>query len=118
MRWVKRCTRSGPAARRVESTTSSPRSKRAPCPSVSTHAAHPREQLTHGHRRVVALRDPAELEHVRRAVRAGVGAVGAELNVAAGLVDVQPVARPEPDELLLRVPGQDEPDPVARPRAR
>ena len=38
--------------------------------------------------------------------------------MAAGLVDVQPVARAEPDELLLRMAGQDEPDAVHARRAR
>ncbi len=67
-------------------------------------AEHPR------HRRVVALRDAADVEHVGRAVRAGVGAVGAELQRAAGLVDVQPVARAEADEALLGVAVEHEPD--------
>ena len=51
--------------------------------------------------RVVALRHAAVGEQVRRAVRAGVGAIGAELDRAAGVVDVQRVARAEPGEVLL-----------------
>ena len=61
------------------------------------------------HRGVIALRDAALVEHVGRAVRPGVTAVRAEPHGAAGLVDVQPVARAEPGHALLR---------VARPRER
>ena len=53
-------------------------------------------------RRVVALRDAAELAQVGRAVGAGVGAIGAELHRAPGVVDAQRVARAEPGEALLR----------------
>jgi hypothetical protein len=57
-------------------------------------------------RRVVALRDAAELAHVRRAIRPGVGAIGAELHRATGVVDAQRMARSQPREALLgaRVP--------------
>ena len=61
-------------------------------------------------RRVVALRDAAVGEQVRRAVRPRVRAVGAELDRAAGVVDAQRVARAEPGEVLAgaRVPvGRD-----------
>ena len=109
-------------ARGRDSTTSSPRSKRTPWPSVSIHAAQPRERDHPRHRRVVALRDAADVEHVRRAVRPRVGAVGAELQRPPRLVDVQPVARAEPDEALLGMAGEHQPDPVdarrAPPRSR
>jgi hypothetical protein len=60
--------------------------------------AHP------GDGRVVALRDAADVEHVGRAVGTRVAAVGAELDGAAGLVDVQAVTGAEPDEALLGMP--------------
>ena len=115
MRCVKKCTRSGPAARARREHDLVAEVEARPVPlGLDPRRPAPRA-VDPRHRRVVALRDAAELEHVRRAVRAGVGAVGAELDAAAGLVDVQPVARAEPDELLLRMPGQDEPDRGARP---
>ncbi|MEA2218964.1 MAG: hypothetical protein QOJ35_1590 [Solirubrobacteraceae bacterium] len=52
--------------------------------------------------RVVALRDAPVGEQVRRAVRPGVRAVGAELDPASGMVDAQRVARAEAGEVLLR----------------
>ena len=75
---VNRCRRSGPAAARAEISISSP--------SVELRAVpvglQPRRPAARGeqprHRRVVALRDAAEVEHVGRAVGAGVAAVGAE----------------------------------------
>ena len=112
-----RCSRSGPAAARAEISTSSPRSNCAPCPTVSSHAAQPREETDPRDRRVVALRDAALVEHVGRAVGAGVAAVGAEPDRAPGLVDVQPVAGAEPRQTLLGVPRPREPEPAHRPLA-
>ena len=58
--------------------------------------------------RVVALRDAAELAQLGRAVGPRVGAVGAQLDRAPGVVHAQRVARAQPGEALLgaRVPLQ------------
>jgi hypothetical protein len=72
--------------------------------------------LQEGRGRVVALRDPAELAQVGRAVGAGVGAIGAELDRAPRVVDAQRVARPEPGEALLRAHPTRAPAAAARPR--
>ena len=52
--------------------------------------------------RVVALRDAAVGEQVRRAVGPGVGAIGAELDPPARVVDAQRMAGAEPGEVLAR----------------
>ena len=45
---VNMCRRSGPAAWRAEISISSPSTNCAPGPSVSSHAAQPREESSHG----------------------------------------------------------------------
>ena len=63
-------------------------------------------------RGVVAHGNPADLEHVGRALRARVAAVGPEPHPAAGLVELLPVAGAEAGEALLgpRLPFDAQPE--------
>jgi hypothetical protein len=56
------------------------------------------------HRRAIALRDPTLREHFRRAIRSRVAAVGAELDVAASLVELRRVPDAQAHEPLLGAP--------------
>ena len=107
---------SGPAAARVETEIRSPLEVEpgsvcvglAP-DRVAAAGVKPRQ------RRVIALRDAALDEHLRRAVGGGVAAIGAELDVAARLVEPGAVTDSQADEALLRaaIPVERQPQRLA-----